>query len=57
MEIPVECSRGQTSNQANKLIETTYESMCEGIKAVKPGISWATLVMQSKNMLKETTSV
>ena len=30
-------SVGKTSNQANKLIETTYESMCEGIKAVKPG--------------------
>ena len=28
---------GKTSNQANKLIETTYESMCEGIRAVKPG--------------------
>ena len=29
MEIPAECSWAK-SKQANKLIETTYESMCEG---------------------------
>jgi methionyl aminopeptidase len=28
---------GETSNQAKKLIDVTYQSMCEGIKAVKPG--------------------
>ena len=28
---------GKTSNQAKKLIDVTYESMCEGIRAVKPG--------------------
>jgi len=28
---------GKTSNQAKKLIDVTYQSMCEGIRAVKPG--------------------
>ena len=28
---------GKTSNQAKKLIDVTYQSMCAGIMAVKPG--------------------
>jgi Xaa-Pro aminopeptidase len=43
---------GTPSVMARRLVETTYEAMWRGIRAVRPGATWATSAMPSRAMPK-----
>ena len=47
---------GTPSVMARRLVETTYEAMWRGIRAVRPGPPWATSAMPSRAMPKASVS-